>query len=175
MTLGDFIVATRANGGCSFNPFTGASNPTTGYMVAARKDLEGVYNNTEDGLIEIVDPVRNYIASSIFKISLLGPKNLWLGSWVNNGKLYLDWSLRFIDKDRALNYATSEDQLAIWDCENQRSIILGERVEYEAVLELNDGRKFPASTYATSVEEAREDLERLNLDCQVHSVAKVGE
>jgi hypothetical protein len=46
----------------------------------------------------------------------------YIGLWVNGGYLYLDYSANILDLDKALEYARSNDQLAIWDIANAKEI-----------------------------------------------------
>lgn len=51
-------------------------------------------------------------------------KKAYIGFWLDNNTLYLDLSIRFLDKEKALYFGKINNQLAIYDLENQKSIYL---------------------------------------------------
>ena len=50
--------------------------------------------------------------------------NAFVGGWLDNGLVYLDVSKHFTDKDKALEFARQEKQIAIYDIEKGESIYL---------------------------------------------------
>ena len=51
--------------------------------------------------------------------------NACIGLWIDtsdNNKFYLDISINILNKDAALEYAKQENQLAIYDCFNQKCV-----------------------------------------------------
>lgn len=47
-----------------------------------------------------------------------------VGSWLNDGILYLDVCRWFADRNEAIAYGREQEQLAIWDIEKQEEITL---------------------------------------------------
>lgn len=119
--LKEFLKATMKNGGASFNLVTGELNPKTGYMVALighEKIIAGV-SDEKQLQYHIADYIKD---KAILLASGITDDKKYLGTWVNDGKLYLDVSINFVDKAMAVEIATRSNQLAIWDCANQTEI-----------------------------------------------------
>ena len=122
MNLRQFIKGTIENGGASYNLMDGNFNPKTGYMVAkpgAEMIIElsngrDVYNITKAVKMFIKDHIRDILASD----------QNYIGSWISDNKLYLDISLRYMNRDVALLRGEQFNQLAIWDCEKGKTINL---------------------------------------------------
>lgn len=108
---------TLRNGGLSVNPFYGSHEPKTGYMVA----LQGH---------ELVIPVElfNYgsIVDYLEKKSnlLMGDASLFLGTWLNDGKVYLDISENVLNFDDAIIKGLNRQQLAIFNLNNMSEVSL---------------------------------------------------
>lgn len=122
MNLRQFIQGTIENGGASYNLMDGDFNPKTGYIVAKPgtevivelSNGRDVYNITKAVKMFIQDHIKDILASD----------QNYIGSWISDGKLYLDISLRYTDRNIALNIGEQFNQLAIWDCENGKAIKL---------------------------------------------------
>lgn len=74
---------------------------TCGYQVSA-KDLEIIpaYRLTKKHLIDMLDKL---------------PKGTNLGVWIDNGKAYIDQSIRVLSKVKALQLGKALNQISIWD------------------------------------------------------------
>ena len=104
-TLGQYNISnyimqqTKANGGCTIN--TQYEIPTRGYMVA----IKG-FNTLEEMMDYKLKP------------------NEYYGTWVDNGKVYYDVSVNIPTEKQAIILATFRHELAIWDVENNQSILM---------------------------------------------------
>lgn len=108
MHLQNFYAETMINGGCSYNLETGEFNPNEGYFVSLpNKELKVS--------IERFNPeiVRNFIMSNIE--ILTNVPDMFVGSWVDDGKVYLDVSQKIFSKEDALRKGILANQLAIYD------------------------------------------------------------
>lgn len=110
------------NGGVSYNPKKGIVNPTTGFMVSL-PDSEKVVNVSE---LTSAD-----IRAQLTKMLARDSENLFFGAWVDDNKVYLDFSLNLEDKNEALLFGELWAQLAIWDCANSETIYLENSQEVE--------------------------------------------
>lgn len=110
-----------SNEGASYNLSTGEMNPTTGYMVAL-KGCERIYTAPEN-LNQFQDVVQNYLSGDLLNI-VLSNKDLYLGFWLHEGKLYIDLSENIQNKISALKMGMERGQITIYNCENTGSIFL---------------------------------------------------
>lgn len=117
MNIQKFIKSTYENGGCSYNLHTGVSNPDSGYMVSVRKTQY---------VVDVLDAetLRKFIETNIEDIA---SDNLFVGSWVSDGKVYLDVSELILSKEQAIKSGMLRDQLAIYDNANGKDINLPTR------------------------------------------------
>jgi hypothetical protein len=111
----EFIEATINDGGATYNLVTRES-PTDGYMVS-ELGYERVIKGTDD----INESVSNYIREHGFTLN--NPIN-YLGSWVDDGYLYLDISRNYDTLEVAMRHARTNEQLAIYDITNNKTIEL---------------------------------------------------
>lgn len=119
--LKDFLRSTIVNGGASYNVVTGELNPKVGYMVAISGHERIIENVTNEKQLQYL--IADYLKDkAIILVSGITDNNKFIGTWINEGKLYLDVSVNIADKDAAIALAKSSNQLAIWDCENQTEI-----------------------------------------------------
>jgi len=108
----------RANGGISFNPFSGAINPEEGYMVSLPGFERKAERITQEVLEGYINNPRIY--------DLLSPHNkgTFVGVWLHDGAYYIDVSQNIRDVELALRTAARRAQIAIWDCEKGREILV---------------------------------------------------
>lgn len=111
----NFVQGIHANGGATYNLNTGEFNPTNGYIVG----LKGTQVKTAYNPLTTPDDVKSYIAK--FGSQLTSVDN-YLGSWVENGELYLDVVVKISDQQDAHNTAVTNDQMAYYDCANSCSV-----------------------------------------------------
>lgn len=100
---------TLANGGLTIKPFQN-EKPETGYMVA----LEG-YELQVPVTEFFTGVVADYIGQHAQK--LMANPSLCLGTWVNEGIVYLDLSENISSKEQALELGKERNQLAIFNLE----------------------------------------------------------
>lgn len=86
-----------------------------GYLVSI-KDYESIINQNL-----INDNILNSIIQQMKKES---PNNAYIGLWKNKAKLYLDYSILIQDKKKALMLAKENEQLAIYDLQNNKEIFI---------------------------------------------------
>ena len=100
---------TLANGGLTVKPFTG-EKPSGGYMVALQGfELKVPVSEFFTGV------VADYIGEHAQK--LMSNPALCLGTWVNEGTVYLDLSENVPNREKALELGKERHQLAIFNLE----------------------------------------------------------
>ena len=74
---------------------------------------------------ETIKPIKHLTKSLIRAyLSLANEQSLAIGTWVHNGKVYLDSIKGFEDLEEALGFARLSNQLAIYDRLDNKEIIL---------------------------------------------------
>ena len=116
MNLQTFLSEALKNNGGSYNITTGESNPTDGYMVSLPNN-ELVID--ADDLCATV--LSEYIMTNIEE--LCSDKS-FVGLWIDNGKAYLDVSVKYNDIEAACYVGILNDQKAIYDNANAVAIHL---------------------------------------------------
>ena len=107
---------TLANGGLTIKPFQN-EKPETGYMVA----LEG---------FELKVPVSEFFTGVVADYigehaqKLMSNSALCLGTWVNEGIVYLDLSENIASRDKALELGRERNQLAIFNLETFEEVVV---------------------------------------------------
>ena len=118
----DIVRFTQEWGGLSINMVDG-SMPTTGYMVAKPPSFGKIVD-----AVDFNDPVKGpKILSSYMKRHKndLGNGKNYLGTWLNEGKVYLDVSENIQSKSKATRIGRERNQKAIWDVANLSEIDTG--------------------------------------------------
>ena len=101
---------------CSINLNTGLEQPRNGYMVSVQNLYEGALMNF---------PHPFEIAQQIESEHQLPLSNrLYIGGWIDNssGVWYCDLSVWVSDLNVALEIASNNNELAIWDCLNNEEM-----------------------------------------------------
>ena len=107
--LYEMVEDTLANGGLTIKPFTG-EKPASGYMVALQGyELQVPVSEFFTGV------VADYIGEHAQK--LMSNPVLCLGTWVNEGTVYLDLSENIASREKALELGKERNQLAIFNLE----------------------------------------------------------
>lgn len=111
----DIVSKTLENGGTTTSILTGEMNPVSGFMCSL-KDCA------------IID-IEQFNTSSIEEIikdnnSLLLQENVYLGTWVNEGMVYIDISENITNIKEAIAVGIVRNQLAIFDCSRKEVITL---------------------------------------------------
>lgn len=107
---------TLANGGLTVKPFTG-EKPASGYMVALEGyELQVPVSEFFTGI------VADYIGQHAQK--LMANPSLCLGTWVNEGVVYLDLSENIQSRDKALELGRERSQLAIFNLETFEEVVV---------------------------------------------------
>lgn len=102
--------------GCSYRPLDNSFNPATGYMVAL-VGFERITNRIWNSY-DLQSVLNEWLAS----IKYTGDSLAYIGLWENDGKLYMDLSQHFVDREKAIVMGKQRKQIAIWDCENKTEI-----------------------------------------------------
>lgn len=113
---------TREWSGLSISMVDG-HQPTDGYMVAKPPEFGKIVDEAD-----FFDPVKGPQIMSQYmreqKADLATGKN-YLGTWLKDGKIYLDVSENIMDRDEAIRLGKERNQKAIWDVVNQTEIETG--------------------------------------------------
>lgn len=90
----------KANNGATLNKQGESLSYNSGYQVSVR-DLEIIpaYKLRKRHLIDMLNRL---------------PIGANLGVWINQGKAYIDHSVRFTNKRQALEYGKAHNQISIW-------------------------------------------------------------
>ena len=107
---------TLTNGGLTVKPFIG-EKPETGYMVA----LEG-YELQVPVSEFFTGVVADYIGEHAQK--LMSNPALCLGTWVNEGTVYLDLSENVPNREKALELGKERGQLAIFSLDTFEEVVV---------------------------------------------------
>lgn len=103
---------TRKNGGSSTN--MNGDNPSTGYMVSIK-----------DCLIVALDKFNHKMIKKVAKQNKdLLKQNGFIGTWVDNGKVYIDISKNIKSRTQAVNEGIKNNQLGIFDLNTFETIRL---------------------------------------------------
>ena len=74
---------------------------------------------------ETIKPIKHFTKSLVRAyLRLANEQSLAIGTWVHNGKVYLDSVKGFEDLEEALGFARLSNQLAIYDRLDNKEIIL---------------------------------------------------
>jgi hypothetical protein len=117
MNLQIFLSEALKNNGGSYNITTGEYNPTDGYMVS-------LPNN------ELVVDVRDLLETDVLSAYIINNANefssdkSFVGLWIDNGKAYLDVSIKYNDLEEACYIGILSNQKAIYDNANAVAIHL---------------------------------------------------
>lgn len=110
MNLQQFYNDTLTNGGASFNILTGEYNPSNGYMLAIKgHELQVPLNSFNQKVLS--DYIKS--KSDILMSGITSDK--FIGSWVNDGIVYLDCSVKYLTATQAIQTGIENGELAIWD------------------------------------------------------------
>lgn len=110
------IKETLKNNGGSFNVSKGKiKNPLKGYMCSIKDIL--IIDKKDFNIKLIKSLVKN-------NFNLLKSEKNYLGTWEDKGKIYIDISTNFINKEKALQVAKENNQIAIFDLNSMKSIYL---------------------------------------------------
>jgi hypothetical protein len=118
----DIVRFTQEWGGLSINMVDG-SMPTTGYMVAKPPEFGRIVDE-----IDFINPVKGpKILSDYMKTHKndLGNGKNYLGTWLNESKVYLDVAENIQELFEAIRLGKERNQKAIWDVANLDEIDTG--------------------------------------------------
>lgn len=116
MNLSTLFSELSLTGGFSYNATTGSFNPSTGYMVSLAGFEEQFYFDDFEN-----KDIKQYFVKHVKQLS---KDESFLGGWVDGNQVFLDVSINIDDLEIALYTGIINDQAAIFDCANQRTITL---------------------------------------------------
>lgn len=110
-TLTSAISDLKVNGGFSYCAATD-STPADGYMVA----LTG---QTAQFPVEILDDedaaAKAIVEYMTMRFEIFAQPDVYVGGWIEDGKLWLEPSIRVMDRDEAIKLGQETDQIAVYD------------------------------------------------------------
>lgn len=114
--LFNVVEDTLKDGGLTIKPFTG-EKPSGGYMVALQGyELQVPMSEFFTGI------VADYIGQHAQK--LMDNPSLCLGTWVNEGTVYLDLSENIQSREKALELGKERNQLAIFSLADMEEVTI---------------------------------------------------
>ena len=106
----DMVQHIMKNGGATFTSSLEHANLKKGYMVSLPEHEQVVSLETAH-------------TANLEKFTRLAKSlNGFVGTWLNNGRIYLDISVNILDLSEALRFGKKWNQLAIYDIENETTI-----------------------------------------------------
>ena len=100
------------NKGATLNYKGVAKNYKKGYQVSFQ-DLHIININNINELLEKINTALNNATKCDF-----------VGIWVDDGLVYIDYSKRFLNLENAIEYGTAKKQISIFDWANKNCIYL---------------------------------------------------
>jgi hypothetical protein len=136
---------TNANGGATYNPIRGNMIGQDAYAVPMFPDLSRTVNSSK------VTPaqIKGYLQIPEVQARLKANPKLNVGTWVNDGKVYLDLSLAVPDRAEAVRVGQANGQKAITYLKDMSEISLGGRgtgTPLDATLEAHHWSSVPNLT-----------------------------
>jgi hypothetical protein len=113
------------NGGITYNLTNGDMSGTPNYAVSIYPDRERIVDGIDFDILEgFIDDNEDLLKD---------PANS-LGAWTHDGKVYLGISVTISDRMKAVELAKQNNQIAIWDLQNNKEISIGssDKVAYQA-------------------------------------------
>ncbi len=110
----NILVHTEMLGGCTVNINNISLFIHKGYAVSTRKDAETI--TSLDNAHEVLQ--------AFIKEHEIELQRYMLGTWVNQGMMYIDLIKVYDDKGKALRAAKKHNQLAIFDLRRNKEIFL---------------------------------------------------
>lgn len=122
MDITKILQDTLANGGGTYDPLTGESfSPGKGFFVGSTDKFPSLVLDANDITSDTIWDVQCFVNG----MKRAGLKNAYLGTWIDQEKIYVDASCLVLDKDEALSTAKDRGELAIWDNAAGESIFTG--------------------------------------------------
>lgn len=118
--LKEIISNSIEQGGATLDKYYQPTNHKSGYMVSIANHETTLSINTD--INTIINKVQEY--QELIK----NKQHYFIGLWVDNSTIYLHISKHFQDKQNAVNFGIDNDQLAIYDLKNDKSIYLTKKV-----------------------------------------------
>lgn len=103
------------NGGATLTNKGTQKNYKKGYQVSYQ-DIHIISINNINELLEKINTALKNASKCDF-----------VGIWVNNGLVYIDYSKRFLDLKNAIDYGTAKKQISIFDWSTKNCIYLNNK------------------------------------------------
>ena len=111
-----FIQHVQDNGGGSYNMNTGDMNPKDGYF-ASMQGHETIVNHLNEKTL------FDFIKANVMSLT---EEDKFIGAWDNDGRIHLDVSVKFDSKEEAIQFGRDNAQIAIYDANEGKDIILAD-------------------------------------------------
>lgn len=118
-----FAKNTERNGGYSTNHRN--QTPDVGYMIGRSDLVDTVIISGAENLAtnsRFQHEAKNLMTAVKALNTLQSNDSFYLGSWIHEGKVYLDVSQKISDRAEAMELAVELGELAIWDVRNSQEI-----------------------------------------------------
>ena len=101
----------------------GTENPTVGYIVGGARKGTTMFARKVDAHVpeQFEEFMKLWIETGAKRDSDMDEG---IGTWWNKGQIHFDVVQHFHDKDLAKYAGQKRDEIAIWDCKNQKDITL---------------------------------------------------
>jgi len=116
MNLNDLMHELATTGGFTYNITTGEYDVTDGYIVSLKGFEEQLYLDDFEN-----KDISNFIGKHV---SFFIKEEYFVGGWVDGNTVYLDVSIKVNDLEEALLLGLTNNQKAIYDAKNKRTIDL---------------------------------------------------
>lgn len=133
MNLINVFNSIQENGGATYNMNTSELNPSTGYIVAL-VGFEKVIEKIPQTFANFQDVLLPYLDRKVWD-AIGGREDIYLGFWINDGKLYLDLVERIEDRFDAIKEGWKRGQIAIWDAKTKEEITVRTKVSNDPDIE----------------------------------------
>ena len=113
----------------------GTTNPTEGYIVGGLTEPTTMYSEVDGsaypdteahfkGFKKLWDKYEMLLPEHKANLIPIFSAGLGVGTWVHEGQIYLDLVQNIHDLDIATRMAKRRGEIAIYDCKNQKEILL---------------------------------------------------
>jgi len=133
MNLINVFNSIQETGGATYNLNTSELNPNTGYIVAL-VGFERIIERKPITFSGFQDVLLPYLDRKVWD-TIGGREDIYLGFWIEQGKLYIDLVERIEDRADAIKEGFKRGQLAIWDASAKEVITISVKVSDDPDIE----------------------------------------
>ena len=102
-------------------------NPTEGYIVGGLTEATtmDLHADSHSGIVDMYQKFKELWGEYEMQLDEKPfPSGLGVGTWIHEGQIYFDLVQRIYNLDVATRVAKERGEIAIYDCENQKEILL---------------------------------------------------